>query len=218
MFAWAYTDKHIVHFQDSGGDENWRIYATDLDTDETRDLTPMEGIQARIQQVSTKRPAKILAGINQRNPQFHDVYQIDIDSGEMELVYENDRFLQFLTDDDYELREAYQPTSDGGMTVYRLTKGAADWVEHGAVSPEDALSTDAIGFTEDGKTLYMIDSRDRDTAALYAVDWESDKCSLRRWPRTSRRSSRPHVERLKSRVVRWTTPTGRSPSSATMGR
>src|SRR6202007_889262 len=42
----------------------------------------------------------------------------------------------------------------------------------------DALSTNALGFTRDGKTLYLLDSRDRDTAALFAIDWNSGKRTL----------------------------------------
>ena len=40
---------------------------------------------------------------------------------------------------------------------------------------EDSLTTTPAGYTTDGKTLYWIDSRGRNTAALVAVDTETGK-------------------------------------------
>lgn len=178
FFTWAHTGAHILHLQDKAGDENWRLYSTDLSTDQTRDLTPMEGIQARVQQTSRFHPTTILVALNNRNPQWHDIHRLNITTGEMELVYQNDRFVDILTDEQFEMREAYQPTDDGGVTVFRKYSGEADWVEHSSVASEDALTTDTLGVSLDGKTLYMVDSRGRDTAALFAVDWESGERTL----------------------------------------
>ena len=41
IYFWAQDNKHILYLQDKGGDENWRLYAVDLDSGETRDLTPV---------------------------------------------------------------------------------------------------------------------------------------------------------------------------------
>src|SRR5512135_2983184 len=38
VFAWQYDSKHILYAQDADGDENWRIYQTDIATRQTRDL------------------------------------------------------------------------------------------------------------------------------------------------------------------------------------
>jgi len=46
------------------------------------------------------------------------------------------------------------------------------------VPSEDALTTETVGFDKSGRTLFMVDSRGRNTAALVAMDVESGKKTL----------------------------------------
>ena len=47
-YNWAYDSKHILYTQDNNGDENFHVYATNVDTGETKDLTPIDGVRAEI--------------------------------------------------------------------------------------------------------------------------------------------------------------------------
>ncbi|HKJ03129.1 MAG TPA: hypothetical protein VJ997_11760, partial [Longimicrobiales bacterium] len=47
-YRWGWDNRTILYIQDQGGDENWRLYATDIETRETRALTPFDGVQARV--------------------------------------------------------------------------------------------------------------------------------------------------------------------------
>ena len=40
-YFWAYTNKHILYSQDDKGDENFHVYAVNLDTGEIKDITPL---------------------------------------------------------------------------------------------------------------------------------------------------------------------------------
>src|ERR1017187_4541862 len=55
-YSWAFTSQHLLYIQDQGGDENWHIYRVDLKSGETKDLTPIKGVNAQIEGVSTKFP------------------------------------------------------------------------------------------------------------------------------------------------------------------
>ena len=46
-YFWAYTNKHILYSQDDKGDENFHVYAVNLDTGETKDITPLEKADTR---------------------------------------------------------------------------------------------------------------------------------------------------------------------------
>jgi Tol biopolymer transport system component len=48
-FFWAHDNRHLLYVQDVGGDEDWRLFDVDLDTGDIRDLTPFEGVQARVE-------------------------------------------------------------------------------------------------------------------------------------------------------------------------
>jgi hypothetical protein len=73
-YFWAYTNRHILYVQDKNGDESWRIYAVDLAApsreESVRDLTPFEGVQARVQEVSPDYPDEALNALNRRSPSF----------------------------------------------------------------------------------------------------------------------------------------------------
>jgi len=47
-FLWQYDNKHILYTQDLGGDENWRLYQTDIASKQTKDLTPFEKVRVDI--------------------------------------------------------------------------------------------------------------------------------------------------------------------------
>lgn len=171
-FFWTYLPGRLVYLQDSDGDENWHAYLTDVERGETRDLTPFPGARAEVQAVSHLHPEAILVGLNDRDPSLHDVYRIDLASGERTLVQQNDGFLGFVTDDDYAVRLAQRMTEDGGMEWLRPAADGA-WEPWLRVGPEDSLTTAPLGFDRSGRVLYLLDSRARDTAALAALDLDS---------------------------------------------
>ncbi len=177
FYVWAYTNDHILYIQDKDGDENWRLYSVALSTNQTKDLTPFEGVQARIQQVSHKAPHQIIAALNDRVPEFHDLYLIDIKTGERRLVRKNDDFAGFVTDDDYNIRFATRMTPDGGSEILKPTT-EGDWEPFMKITMEDMLTTSPVGFDKTGTVLYLIDSRDRNTAALVALDLETGEQRL----------------------------------------
>jgi dipeptidyl aminopeptidase/acylaminoacyl peptidase len=172
IFFWAKTGRHIVYLQDKGGDENWRIYVTDLAKGETTDLTPFDNVQARIENVSHLFPEEILIGLNDRNQQLHDVHRVNIVTGERTLVQQNDEgFAGYVTDDEYNVRFATAFTPDGGSKVFQKSDGG--WESFMDILPEDAMHTTPIGFDKSGRVLYMIDSRGRNTSALVSRDLDS---------------------------------------------
>ena len=89
-YAWARDGRHLLYVQDTGGDENWRLYDVDLaDQWARRDLTPFDGIQARIIATRKSHRDEILVGMNRDNPQLHDVYRLDLKTGELTKLIEN---------------------------------------------------------------------------------------------------------------------------------
>ena len=54
---------------------------------DVHDMTPLKKVQARIQAVSHKFPGEILIAVNDRSPELHDIYRLDLDTGKRELVH-----------------------------------------------------------------------------------------------------------------------------------
>jgi dipeptidyl aminopeptidase/acylaminoacyl peptidase len=171
-YFWSYTNEHIIYIQDKAGEENWRIYSVHVETNITKDLTPLEGVNARIQGVSPKFPYEILVALNDRVPELHDIYRVNIETGHRKLIEENEGFAGYMVDDDYNIRFAYMMTADGGYELLKPNH-ENEWELFLKVPMEDTLTTDPIGFDKTGNFLYMIDSRDRNTAALFQLNIEN---------------------------------------------
>ncbi len=177
QYFWAHTGKHLLYLQDNNGDEDFHLYCVDLETNETKDLTPFEKIAAQMVASSHRYPEEILVGINDRDQHwFHDVYRINIVTGDRKMVVKNDRFVGFVADDDYNVKVAVTFTPTGGLKMFQADSEAEDgWSPMFDVSSEDVLTTSPAGFDKTGTQLYMLDSRGRDTAALRSLDLMSGK-------------------------------------------
>lgn len=193
QYAWAYDGAHLIYLQDQGGDENWRLHSVDLSTLEDTDLTPMKGVQARIVGMSRHFPSTLLVGLNDRNPALHDVWKVDLKTGRRSLVLQNPGFAGFLVDEQLRVRLGTRQTPDGGMLVMRAKTPAsaeapaparakpgdfAGWETFLEVPQVDAMTTQPLFFDDAGTTLYLMDSRDRNTAAAFAWDLESGERRL----------------------------------------
>ncbi len=173
-YIWAYTSQHLLYVQDQGGDENWHVYRVDLKSGETKDLTPIKGVNAQAEAVSRKFPNEMLIGLNDRDAKFHDIHRVNLLTGESKLIQKNDEFAGFMTDDDLQVRFAYKFTPDGGQLTVK-PDGKGGWVEFMKTPMADSLTTRPAGFDKTGNILYLIDSRNRNTGALTTLDLKTGK-------------------------------------------
>jgi dipeptidyl aminopeptidase/acylaminoacyl peptidase len=165
---WAPNSKLVLFINDRGGDENYLLYGVDPQGGALRNFTPFQKTRVIPIQASRKHPDEILIGLNNRDARFHDVYRLNLASGEMKQVYENNQFAGFIADDDLEVRFAQREKTGGVSELLRFADGKT--TPFAEIPAEDSLTTRAIGLLADGKTLYWIDSRGRDKSALVAQD------------------------------------------------
>ncbi|NML93972.1 S9 family peptidase [Novosphingobium olei] len=170
-FSFARDGRTVLYGQDSHGDENWHVFAADISTGESRDLTPWPGAQCSIAGLSRKRPGEVLVSANARDPRYADLHLIDLASGATTLVIENPGFAHFLTDEQFVPRFAVAMQPDGGSAV--LARSGEAWEPLMVFPEEDARTSGPSGLDAAGETLFYYDSRGRDTAALYALDLAS---------------------------------------------
>ncbi|MFV9873911.1 MAG: prolyl oligopeptidase family serine peptidase [Rickettsia conorii subsp. raoultii] len=166
-YAKAYNNKNILYTQDFNGDENDRIYSYNIETKETKLLTPAKGVKAEIAGASHKKPNEILIYLNERNPEYFDIYKLNLDTLEKELIYKNDRFTDYVTDENLNLRFGSLLDKDGAVEYYELKDGEPKLFTK--ISMEDSFNTSILGFDASGETLYMLEGRNRNTSALKAI-------------------------------------------------
>ncbi len=167
---WSPDSKMVLFVNDKGGDENFLLYGVDVASGEQRSYTPFEKTRVLVLNISRKVKDRILVGINNRDPRWHDVYSLELASAKLTLVQRNDGYAGFVADADLRLHLAEKARHDGGVDYHRIRDGQVEATALTGVDMEDSQTTGPQGFTIDGKTLYWTDSRGRDTAALVAQD------------------------------------------------
>jgi dipeptidyl aminopeptidase/acylaminoacyl peptidase len=171
-YFWA-SNSRIAYAQDKAGDENFRLYAVNIDGSDEKDLTPFEKVRVQLIDDLKDDDDHVLAAMNQRDPRFFDAYRINVLTGEMEMIAQNPgNIMGWQTDHDGKLRVA--TTSDGVNTslLYRDSE-KDDFQVLLTTSFKETLSP--LFFTYDNKNLYVASNIGRDKAAIYEYDVKEKK-------------------------------------------
>ena len=175
---WSECSRFIFFLQDETGDENYHLYALEVSTAACRDLTPFPAVSARLVMHSLVSPDQVLLAVNDRDKAWHDVWRVELGTGERRLVYRNvDRISGFVADHQGRLRLARRASADfeGDELLLFEESGLVLWQR---IPFEDAFTTWVCGFDASGETLFWISSIGRDTNALLKVDLRSDAETL----------------------------------------
>ncbi len=171
FYFWAADNNHILYIQDVGGNENWRLYATNIETHETRDLTPFDNVQVRIIARDKHFPNELLLGMNKENPRVHDVYHLDLRSAELTRVAENPGNIDdWVVDASFKVRGATANLPDGSVELLTRVDEQSPWQRVLTWNAEDALSSGPLGFTKDGQSLFLRDARDFNAGRLLKLN------------------------------------------------
>ena len=171
-FFWKGNDR-IVYAQDSGGDENFHVYITDIKGGEARDLTPFEKVKAGILDDLEDDPKHMLLEMNNRNPEIFDVYRCDIDTGELELLAENPgNITGWMTDHNGKLRAAALTDGVNTSILYRTTEAEEFRV---LITTNFKETFTPVMFAYDNKLMYVESNLSRDKTAIYTFDPEKNE-------------------------------------------
>ena len=160
-FLWSQDSRFLLYVQDRQGDENFHVYAVDP-TAETepeqgvppaRNLTPYEGVRARLFAAPKSRPGEIMVGLNDRDPRVHDVYRLELETGQRELIFQNDQNVASWTFDlEGQLRLGSRQRPDGGTEILRVDDDQLTAVYAAAFGETASL----LRFHRDGRRVYLV--------------------------------------------------------------
>ena len=178
-YFWAQDGDHILYMQDAGGDENWLLYSINVESGDVRTLTPYEGVQVRLVDYSKHHPNTVILAMNEQDPRLHDVYSLALDTGEMKLVARNPgNILGWMTDFDLRVRGAVAMTPTGETELLVRKDDDATWESILVWGDEDNMVSNPLGFTRDGGSMYMIDSRNANAGRLVRLDLETRELEI----------------------------------------
>ena len=165
QYFWAKDNRNLIYLQDSDGDENFHVYGVDLGSGNVRDYTPSQGVRAQITDLNPDFPNEVLLELNLRDRSLFDVYRLNLKNGALELDTENPGDVTgWGADSKFRVRSAQIATPEGGTEIRVRADDKSPWKTFLKVGPEEILN--ALGFTQDGQSLYLMSSLGRDTAAV----------------------------------------------------
>ena len=178
---WTADGRFLISSRDAQGDENTVLVRIDPRTGESVDLTPSSGVLAIVTASDRDVPGELVVGLNDRDPRYHDLYVLDIASGERKLLYQVDDGRPVGVD---RLNGEWHPylrteaLANGGQAYELRLPGEKEWRPFLKFDFEDARLSGPAGFTRDGQWLYGQLSTGEDKPRL--VRWsrqELERCT-----------------------------------------
>jgi dipeptidyl aminopeptidase/acylaminoacyl peptidase len=170
IFYWQQDSQHILYLQDQDGDENWHGYQTHVETRNTRDLTPFQGVQAQLVAIDPNFPHELLVGLNLEDRQLHDVYRIDLRTGAVVLDTKNPGDVAgWAVDNQMQVRVASVFLPDGGHELRLRDDAQSAWRSFQRWSADETFGGVAA-FTPDNRGVWVISSVDANASRLVEFD------------------------------------------------
>jgi dipeptidyl aminopeptidase/acylaminoacyl peptidase len=167
-FFWA-NNERIAFIQDKGGNENYHLFAVNIDGGNLKELTPFDGVRAQVIDDLENNEEEMIIALNKRNPRVFDPYRININTGEMNMIVENPgNITGWQTDWEGKLRIA--TTSDGVNTslLYRKTE-AEDFKTILTTNFKETMAPLYFDF-DNGDIIYAASNLNRDKLVIVKYD------------------------------------------------
>ena len=169
--CFARTNAHILFSKDTNGDENFHLWCVALNGGEPRDLTPFGAVHTYLAGFHYGDPRLVAVAMNDRDARWHDLYIVNLYTGERRCLYENTNEVEgYILDSQLGLRLA-TTTRDKGQGLAILQWNGRTFKEIKSIAAEDVLLTDPLLVTRAGDAWYMASSIDRDKSAIVRIDW-----------------------------------------------
>lgn len=165
-------DDRILYTSDNDGDEIYHLFLRNEDGSVV-DLTPKEGARASFYGWAYDYKS-FFYGSNARNPQFTDVYEMEIEGFESSMLYQNDEAYNFggiSNDKRYLVLTKSINTNDSDMFLYDLSAKEIKKIseEQAAYQPAD--------FSTNSKELYYTTDKGAEFSYLKKYDITTGKHS-----------------------------------------
>lgn len=148
----------ILFTKDFGGDENFHLFSVNIKDKKSQDLTNFPNTRVNVvddlEDVST---TDVLIGMNKRDPKVFDVYRVNVFTGQMYEVLQNDKnYTGYVIDHKGELRMAI--ATDGvNNTYYYRPNAKKNFKKVIALNFKDALAP--IVFDAKNKNVFGLTDR-----------------------------------------------------------
>ncbi|VDO85016.1 unnamed protein product, partial [Haemonchus placei] len=138
--------------------------AIDADPEKRIVISDRVGVKAIISG-NNQRDSRVLIGLNDENPAYHNVYSFDLLTDSMTLILKNSRFPMIVVDNALNIRLVGEQQQDGSLMYFKpsakanpvsLTSDHAEWDEYLLVQPDDLAITSPVAFDKSNQNMYWL--------------------------------------------------------------
>ena len=177
-FGWA-NDNRLIYVMDKGGNEDYHLYAVDLDGSNHKELTPFEGVKVSIINNLKDDKDHMIISMNKNNPQINEPYKINIVTGELEQLYKNEDAANPINgyefDKDGNLRGFAKLRNGVNVDMYYTTDGENFEIMK-ELNWKDTFSISSFNYATDyPHDAYVVSNLDSDKSQIYLYDLKEDK-------------------------------------------
>ena len=171
-YFWA-NKKRLVYIKDSGGDENFKLFAVNRNGKKAKDLTPFDKIRIELIDSLPDCKDELIIGMNKNSPMLFEPYRINIKTGEYKQLAENSNpsepITQWITDHKGKLRLAIQMVDGVNQRILYRSKEKKKFKE--VFTTNFKVSFQPLFFDFDnGSVIYASSNVDRDKAVIVKYD------------------------------------------------
>ena len=176
IYNYQWKGNRIVYLQDIGGDENFQMFSVGSDGKNLKALTPFPKVRTEIfdnwRDIAGKEN-EMMIGLNKRDAKYFDPYSVNIETGELKVLFQNDKnYDSWFTDHTGIIRLASK-TDGVNTTYYQRATEAAAFDSFLTTTYKDQFAIQF--FTFDNKNIYVSTNIGRDKSAIVEYDLATKK-------------------------------------------
>ncbi len=176
-YMWV-NNNRIIFIKDNGGDENFTLLAVDKDGKNLKDLTPFENIRISVIDDLEDNDDEIIIGMNHRNPQLFEPYRLNINSGDLKRLADNNDPTNpldgWMTDHNGNIRIASKVVGGTNTTILYRDNDDEDFRE--VITTDFRVSIAPLFFDFDnGSEVFVTSNMGRDKSVITRFDMATGK-------------------------------------------
>ena len=177
-YGWA-NEGRLIYMMDKGGDENYHLFAVNIDGSNKTELTPFDGVKVDFLNGLKEDKDHVIISMNKNNKSVFEPYKMNIVTGKYEQLYKNkdpqNPISDYIFDKDGNLR-GFSKLRDGVEfdLFYAVENGKFEKIKE--LNWKQTFSIISFNYASKNRhEAYVVSNLDSDKSQIYRYDLKENK-------------------------------------------